>query len=923
LRQPAPSGFPVSDISNLGSNRMRHPDEGQAGQVGAASLIAALYGLAYLAFERSGLGSPDFRDLLSNVAFMPLNLAVVVLNWRASRSTVLDDGVRRALRFFALAALAVLVGNCISVWYLVVRDVKPPLTWADLFYLSDLVLIILAFLSFPLSRRIRLERLKLALDATMVLIGAGVLIWLFAIRPTVAGHGDSFVITVLAFAYPMADVLVVLAIVTVLLRGPLDGNRIAFGAAVAGTLTAICADLAFGIIMVETGERGAAWTDAMYLLTYLLLIASADLYRRHPVPRTWTARDQDPKVQPLSPLPYASALTVYGLLLATALDPWSDPISGLVVGSVAITTILMTRQLVAVRQNVRLLAETAVRANEARFRSLVQNSSDVIVVVDRDGTVRYVSPSAFRVLGVDPSRLTDHPLVDLLDAEDRDRAAMFLRESVASGSVSAPTEWRFLQPDGNLLHAEVVATNLLADPMVRGIVLNTRDVSDRKRFEEQLRHQAFHDPLTGLANRALFRDRVDHALKLARRQRQSLTVLFLDLDDFKKVNDSLGHGEGDRLLVAAAERFRSCARSGDTVARLGGDEFAILIEEPTGQEEQDILTGRLMDAMAQPFMLSGNEVSVTVSVGIAGAQSGDNVSDVLRNADVAMYAAKRAGKGRFENYRKQMSSDAARRAELERGLRHAIERRELVLHYQPIVNLASGEVGGVEALVRWDHPQYGLLMPQQFIPLAEETGLITRVGVWVLTEACREVCRWRHEHPERDLAVHVNLSARELVDRDVVQDVRLALAETRVDPRAVVLEITEHVLMQQSAAVLERLTALKALGVRLAIDDFGTGYSSLAYLQRFPIDILKVARPFIEELGTGVEKAALARAIIGLGDTLKLVTIAEGVERQEQVALLLELGCALGQGYHFAPAVTPARMDELLGTPARSLRIAS
>jgi diguanylate cyclase (GGDEF)-like protein/PAS domain S-box-containing protein len=892
---------------------MRQPEAGQAGQIGAASLIAAVYGLAYLVFERTGLGAQGLRDLVGNVAFMPLNLAVVVLNALAARSPVLDEGVRRALRLFSLAALTVLIGNCISVWYLVVLDVKPPVTWADLFYLTDLFLILAAFLCFPLSRRISVERLKLALDATMVLIGAGVLIWYFAIRPATASDGDGLVITMLAFAYPLADVLVLLTIATVLLRGPLDGNRIAFGAVVGGTITAIVADLAFGIIMVETGERGAAWTDAMYLLAYLLLIASADLYRRHPVPRTWTARDQEPRLQPLSPLPYVAAMAVYVLLLVAAVNPWTDPVSGLAVGSVLATLVLMTRQFVAVRQNVRLLAETAVRANEARFRSLVQNSSDVIIVADRDGTVRYVSPSAFRVLRVDPSRLVERPLTELLDPEDRDRAESFFRDAVMAGGISAPVEWRFLQPDGASLHAEVVSTNLLGDPMVGGIVLNTRDVSDRKRFEEQLRHQAFHDPLTGLANRALFRDRVDHALKLARRQRQCITVLFLDLDDFKKVNDSFGHAEGDRLLVAAAERFRSCARAGDTVARLGGDEFAILIEEATGQEEQDILTGRLMDAMAQPFMLSGKEVSVTVSVGIASASAGDNVSDVLRNADVAMYTAKRAGKGRFESYRKQMTSDAARRVELERGLRHAIERHELVLYYQPIVELASGHVRGLEALVRWDHPQYGLLTPHQFVPLAEETGLITRIGGWVLLEACRETARWRREQPGRELTVHVNLSARELVERDVVQDVRAALAETRLDPSALVLEITEHVLMQQSAAVLDRLTALKILGVRLAIDDFGTGYSSLAYLQRFPIDILKIAKPFIEELGSGVDKAALARAIIGLGETLKLQTIAEGVERQEQVALLLEMGCLMGQGYQFAPPVAAVRMEEMLG----------
>ncbi len=894
--------------------------ERRTGQVGAASIVAAIYGLLYLVFERSGVGSQAVRDLISNVAFMPLNMAVIVLNAVASRSPALDGGVRRALRFFSFAACCVFIGNCISTWYLVVMEQKPPVSPADFFYLGDLFLMLAGLLCFPLSRKISVERLKLALDAAMVLIGSGVLIWYFVIRPTTAGHADSLVVTMLAFAYPLADVLVLLGIATVIFRGPLDGNRTAFRAVVAGMLTSIFADLAFGVIMVETGMRGAAWTDAMYLLSYLLLIASADLYRRHPVPKTWTARDQESKVHPLSPLPYMVAAMVYSLLLWVAIRPWTDPLSGLVVGSILVSTVVVWRQLVAVRQNVRLLAETAARQNEARFRSLVQNSSDVIMVVDRDGLVRYVSPSAFRVLRCDPARLLERPLVSLLESEDGERAATFLREAVMAGGVSAPTEWRFLQQDGASLHAEVIATNLLADPMVGGIVLNTRDVSDRKRFEEQLRHQAFHDPLTGLANRALFRDRVDHALKLAKRQQHCITVLFLDLDDFKKVNDSFGHAEGDRLLVATAERFRSCARAGDTVARLGGDEFAILLEDVVSQREQEILVERLGAAMAQPFMLGGNEVFVTVSVGIASASAGDNVSDVLRNADVAMYSAKRRGKGRFESYEQQMADDASRRLELERGLRHAIERHELVLFYQPIVELDTGQVRGVEALVRWEHPVYGLLPPQHFIPLAEETGLISRIGGWVLLEACRQAARWHRDYPELNLTVDVNLSARELLERDVVQEVRAALAETRIAPSTLVLEITEHVLMQQSGAVLERLKGIKALGVQLAIDDFGTGYSSLAYLQRFPIDILKIAKPFIEDLGAGVEKSALARAIIGLGDTLRLRTVDEGIERTEQVATLLQLGCTMGQGHHFAPALPVERVEALFGPKEQVLR---
>ena len=443
-------------------------------------------------------------------------------------------------------------------------------------------------------------------------------------------------------------------------------------------------------------------------------------------------------------------------------------------------------------------------------------------------------------------------------------------------------------------------------------MLNTRDVSERKRLEEQLTHQAFHDPLTGLANRALFRDRVSHALALAQRQSNPITVLFLDLDDFKRVNDSLGHAEGDRLLIAAAERFLSCARAADTVARLGGDEFAILLEHSAGPEGRGELLERLATAMSHPFTLSGNQVQVSASIGVATAGAGDSADDLLRNADVAMYAAKRRGKGRSETYESRMYADVRHRLEMEAALRAAIDAGGLTLHYQPMVQLGTGLIYGVEALVRWEHQTYGHLLPQHFIPLAEETGLIVKLGSWVMEEACRQVHAWREAHPQTPLAISINISGRQLQGSGIADALRTALASAGVDPSAVILEITESVLMQQTDAVLERLQVLKKLGVRLAIDDFGTGYSSLSYLQRFPIDILKIAKPFVEEVALGAERAALARAIVGLGDTLRLQTVAEGVEMAEQRAALIELGCPLGQGHYFSRALPADGIDRIL-----------
>ncbi len=884
-------------------------------RAGQFTVLTAVYGLIYLIWERAGWGGPEWRDLISNVAFMPLNLAVITLNALAARNASLDPGVRRGLRIMSVGSAAVLGGNIISVSYLMAGE-SPVVSWADALYLADTFLILAALLSFPLARHTRSERWKFVLDAAMVVIGGAVAIWYFTVLPTAGSSHGSVTMTVIAFAYPLASLLLLFGVTTVLLGRPLDGNRLAFSLLVAGTLISIVADLAFDLSLLELGSRTATLVDAIYLLCYLFLIASAELYYRRPVatePRRGALRH---RLQPFSPLPYLAVAGTFSLLLATVLVPWTEPVSGIAVSAVVLTILVVSRQFLAVRENVRLLAENAARQNEARFRSLVQHSSDVMIVVRPDSTIQFVSPSVTRVLRYEIEPLMGRPLIDLLQPEDREHARTFFRDAARTPGVTSPVEWRFRQPDGSSLHAEVIATNLLHESTVRGLVLNIRDVSERKRLEKQLTHQAFHDPLTGLANRALFRDRVSHGLALARRDGRLLSVLFLDLDDFKKVNDSLGHHEGDRLLVAAAERFETCARNADTVARLGGDEFAILIENVAETDGPQGLAQRLTAVMLKPFLLSGNEVQINASIGIATSTGSEDADDLLRNADVAMYTAKRHGKGRSEVYQSQMYSEIRERLELEAALRHAIEQRELTLVYQPIVSLKNGRIFGVEALVRWDHPKLGPLVPLQFIPLAEETGLIVPLGRWVLREACAQMRRWRTAFPALPLSVAVNLSGRQLHELDVVDETRAALAESGVDPSALVLEITESVLMQQAGSVRARLEQLKELGVSLSIDDFGIGYSSLSYLQRFPIDILKIAKPFVDDVGLGEDRAALARAIVGLGDTLHLHTIAEGIETAEQCAALIALGCAYGQGYHFSPPLPPEGIEALLGAAA-------
>jgi diguanylate cyclase (GGDEF)-like protein/PAS domain S-box-containing protein len=880
--------------------------------VGPVALFTAVYGLAYLFWERSGIGSDAFRDFVGNAGFMPLNATLAVLCFLASGKAVLDPAVRRALRLLGIGSLSVLVGNSISVAYVVMRGDSPAVSWADLFYLADSLLLLAALLAFPLSRRIHLEWWKFVLDAAMVLVGGGVLIWYFTGRTDATGVTGELGATVFNFAFPLASLLVLLGATTVLLRGPIDRNFWAFRLLVTGILLSVVADLTFGLVQIEAGGRVASLVDAVYMMVYLLMIASMELYFRRPVPRTAGTEEYQPRLQALSPLPYVAVAVTFGLLLIEAFKPGREPVTQLAVGALVITGLVVVRQLLAVRQNVRLLAETSARQSEARFRSLVQHSSDVILVVESDGTIQFVSPSASRVLRYEPERLLGLSLQSLLVIDDRERALHFLRDARQASSLPAPIEWNFRQPDGSALQTETIATNLIEDPTVRGIVLNIRDVSERQRLQQELVHQAFHDSLTGLANRALFRDRVSHALAIARRQGRDINLLYLDLDDFKKVNDSLGHSEGDRLLQSAAERFLACARATDTVARLGGDEFGILIEDVHGADGTAVLVERLTSAMLTPFQLGHNEVHVSASFGIVTAAGDETADDLIRNADLAMYTAKRQGKGRFATYESRMVADSRHRLEMEAALRGAIERDELVLHYQPIMHLRSGQVFGFEALVRWNHPQFGHLLPQHFVPLAEETGLIVRLGGWVLREACVQINRWRERYPGANWTMSVNLSGRQLQEPDLVQETRRAIGMSGVDPAALVLEITESVLMQQADSAQQQLRAMKALGVGLAIDDFGTGYSSLSYLQRFPIDILKIAKPFIDDVGAGMEKSALARAIIGLGDTLKLTTIAEGVEVGEQREALIALGCELGQGHFFAKAMGVEEVERFL-----------
>jgi diguanylate cyclase (GGDEF)-like protein/PAS domain S-box-containing protein len=549
-------------------------------------------------------------------------------------------------------------------------------------------------------------------------------------------------------------------------------------------------------------------------------------------------------------------------------------------------------------------------AREAEYRMLAENSSDFLARHAPDGTYRYASPASLAITGYAPEELVGTAPFALVAEEDREVTAEHAQRLVEHDAPST-VAYRLRRKDGQLRWLETTARAVRDDVGVREIVSVTRDISDRKQAELELSHLALHDTLTGLPNRALFLDRLGLALRRTERRSGSVAVLFGDLDRFKVVNDSLGHDAGDRLLVDVAGRIGAALRPADTVARFGGDEFTILCEDIAGEIEAATIAQRIVDVFREPFVLEDGEVFLATSLGIAIARgegaTDQRAEDLIRDADAAMYRAKERGKGRYEIFDEAMRADAVARLETESALRRALERGELRLHYQPEVDLATGSIAGFEALIRWEHPLRGLLHPSAFIPLAEETGLIVGIGEWVLREACTEAARW-----PAPLTLSVNLSARQLAQHDLVAVVRRALSETGTDPAKLCLEITESAVMESGAATTAQLRALKSLGVRLAIDDFGTGFSSLAHLRRFPVDVLKIDGTFVSGLGREPQDASIAAAVISLAHALDLTTVAEGVETDEQLAILKQLGCDLGQGYLFA---RPRPADEALQLP--------
>jgi diguanylate cyclase (GGDEF)-like protein/PAS domain S-box-containing protein len=839
--------------------------------------------------------------------------------WRVSRDVAVERRLRGAWRLLAAAMAAQWVGNAIF-WYLETQvGASPHLSISDAVYLLYYPLLLFGLLRFPVATRSQGDVVTHTLDAATVVAAGLVALLYVAVPPSMplaaTSLGELFYIVV----YPLGDAVVLVGVTMLWLRTPQPRRPGTVSVLALGLLVSMLADAVYAYrIGHQTYEMGSM-LDVLWALSALLMVLAARRQRTEarelPVGDEAVTRRPQPNA-----LPYIASATVFVLLLVVALRDGGRDQLVLSVGATVVTALVLARQWVAVRENLRLTGEAAARESEARFSALVQHASDMLLIVDGDFSVRYASPAALEALGGTAESVVGGQLLQLVHPGDVAGVIGLLGQAVAKGRESVRGEWRFRTLDGRSVLAEHVATNLLDEPTVQGIVLNSRDVSERAELERQLTHQAFHDPLTHLANRTLFLDRLEHAFRRAGRSPSGAALLFLDLDDFKRVNDSLGHAAGDQLLVQSSARIGAELREGDTLARLGGDEFAILLEDVTESGLATSVAERVVDALRAPFLIEGKEICVGVSIGIASSRDAASPSDLMRNADLAMYIAKTRGKGGCAVFEPHMHEDVVVRLDIEADLRRAIEAEELTLVYQPVVGLAERQLVGAEALVRWTHPTRGIIPPSTFIPIAEEAGLVVPLGRWVLREACHQARRWLDATGQR-VHVGVNISARHVHDPSLLDDVRSALVSAGIPPAQLLLEITESVLMRDSEDAERVLHALKSLGVTLALDDFGTGYSSLSYLQRFPIDVLKIDRSFVAPMVAPSYDPRLVRAIIAMGESLGMRIVAEGIETPGQLEVLRALGCRMGQGYLFAHPMTGDQLlarvhEELANLPA-------
>jgi len=883
----------------------------------AAVVITAIAGSWLLASAWLLAGGGDEADQRTVADLVPpvLDLGAAALVLLAARRA----GTRRATAAWAMIGISMVVygiGDGLYAWFELGLDSVPFPSFADVAYVAYYPIVVAALLSFPTAAASGRERRRMAIDSAIVVIGGGMVIWQSVFRPALDSLDADTFKSILVLGYPAGDMVLLFGVASIALRRPAGVDGRALSALVGGLLLVLLADAGYSQLSLAGDPSTQHLTDVLYMASTVGIAAAGFFQLRS---RYDATRDESstPIPRPLILLPYLALIAGYGTLMVSASGSVTETIGQLLLGAAVLTVAVLVRQELVLDDNSLLLADRARRDSESRLRRIAGHASDAITLVDRAGVVVDANDAVRRILGLDPASLVGRPIVRLAHFEDAARLSALIADSAARRPGQDSLEWRLWDGDGVWRQVETVAANLIDDPLIGCIVLTTRDVRERKVLEQRLKQVALHDVLTGLANRALFLDRVDRRLVDVGHPGMGTVVLNLNLNGFKRSNDSLGHPAGDRLLQEVARRLEAGAQPGDTCARLGGDEFAILLDIPASADEGLAAAERFLAMLHEPYELPGASLHLTVRVGVAVSESGeDRAGGLLRNAGVAMSRAREEGRDGIVVFEPEMQEAVEGRFELEADLRRALERKELMLQYQPIFDLETGELVSAEALVRWDHPVRGRLAPSVFIPLAEETGLIDEIGTWVLRTACAEVARWARISRGRVPRVSVNLSPHQLVDPQLLWTIQAAIAQAGAVPAWLALEVTESLLMENTGPVVERLHAIRSLGVSLSIDDFGTGYSSLAYLDQFPMSHIKIDQSFVASLEDPARDPGIVRAIVEIGRSLAMATIAEGIETPTQLERLRGLGCNLGQGFLLGRPLDAVAIRAIVANPS-------
>ncbi|WP_305784768.1 putative bifunctional diguanylate cyclase/phosphodiesterase [Symbioplanes lichenis] len=885
-------------------------------------------GLAVAVFAACMLLAPGGRPVtqaVTNLASLAMTVAAAVAC--LVRAALRPGRARWSWAMIGLGCLSYAYGSGAWAWIETLHggDVTTP-GWPDLGFLGMVPLTTAGLVLVPAVRTTRAHRVRGVVDGFMVACALLLISWILVLGPVTGAGATSRGALAVVMAYPAGDiVLITVALYTLALRRRSGEDSAALKLIGAGLALIGLTDSVYAYLTLHAAYTSGGVLDTGWFAAWGLILLAACRPAR---PDVGGPAGETPAEPVALLLPYAAVLAaVVCTAVSYAMSGGADTV--VVWARSVLILLIVIRQLLTLVENkhlttaleARVGARTVeLREREQRFRALLRHSSDSVAVIDADGIIRQQSDSIERIFGWRAAQLLGRRLADILDVEDSGARVAAAIASVVAGPGRVTTlQLPVRHADGRVRLAEMTITEMLTDPVVRGLVLNTRDVHDARELQDRLVHEAYHDRLTGLSGRALFAERIAAVAAYGGRT-PAVTVLIVDLDGFQQVNDSLGHAVGDELLIHAAARIKAEVRDGDLVARIGGDEFGVIVPSGT-RAEAEAVAGRLVAALREPFTAGARTLHTTVSIGLAIMESVVSADDLIRHADLALSRAKASGGDTVAAYDPAMLAGLVDRLALEADLRAALARDELTLHYQPTVDLRTGGIAGFEALVRWHHPARGMVPPLDFIGIAEASGLIVPLGRWVLTEACRQAVRWG-AGGTRPLKMAVNVSVRQFEQGDLAAVVAAVLAETGLPAASLCLEMTESVLLTDTDENLAELHRLKALGVTLAMDDFGTGYSSLAYLRRYPMDILKIDRSFVDRLGAGErEDEALVRTIVRLARTLGMTTVAEGIENAAQLATLRELDCDLAQGYHLSrplPAAEAGRVwDE--GIPAAAL----